>query len=188
MLALKDSSDNRLALNLMAVSVVENIEPTGKNRVRYEPIHSGERLRWVPCATLAQDADSAWEALFSGQFDPDRRVVIEGEATASISGCQGAQTKAEIEVISEHSNQINLRLRAPSQGWLVLSDVWYPGWQARVDGQVTHIWRANYLFRAVRVEAGEHDVVFTYKPLSFTLGSLASLFTAIVLWLAFRIR
>jgi hypothetical protein len=184
---LEGGVDYPLALNLMAVSAVENIEVAGKNRIAFEPIQSRERMRWVSCTQAAPDADSAWEALFSGQFDPDREVVIEGKGISPAPACQGEQIKADIQVVYEHTNQLAVRVRSPSQGWLVLADVWYPGWQARIDGRATQIWRANYLFRAVQVEAGEHDVVFSYLPLSFYLGSLTSLISAMVLWIALRI-
>ena len=186
--ALEDPADYPLALNLMAVSAVETIEAAGKHGVAFEPIQSGKHIRWVPCAQAAKDADSARETLFSGQFDPDREVVIEGEGIISTPDCHGEPSKADILVTNEHINQLAMHIRAPSQGWVVLADVWYPGWQARVDGRAAKIWRANYLFRAIQVEAGEHDVVFSYLPLSFYLGSFASLVTAILLWIALRIR
>jgi len=192
--ALEKPAEHPLALNLMAVTAVETIEAAGKNWVAFEPVQSGERMRWVPCVRSAHDADSAWETLFSGQFNPDREVIIEGEViiggerSGSAPDCQGAVAKADIQVIYEHTNQLAMHVRAPSQGWLVLADVWYPGWQAQVDGRAAQIWRANYLFRAIQVGAGEHDVVFTYLPLSFYLGSLASLIAVIILWIASRIK
>jgi uncharacterized membrane protein YfhO len=65
-------------------------------------------------------------------------------------------------------------------GWLVLADTWYPGWQAAVDGERVPLYRADYLFRAVEVPPGEHQVSFTYRPLSVRLGVLIS----ILAWLA----
>jgi hypothetical protein len=188
MQALEDPANTPLALNLMAVSAVETIEEAGKNEVAFRPIQSGERIRWVSCAQAAKDADSAWETLFSGQFNPDREVIIEGEGDGSTTACQGVESKAEIRVVYEHPNQLVMHVSAPSQGWIVLADVWYPGWQARVDGRAALIRRANYLFRAVQVEAGEHDVVFSYQPLSFYMGGFSSLIAAIVLWVALRSR
>lgn len=186
--ALGESLDYPLALNLMAVSTVENNETAGKNEVVFEPIQSGERLRWVACAQVATGADNAWGALSGGQFDPGSQVIIEVERAASIPDCRQAQVRADVQIVDEHANQLAARVQSLSPGWLVLSDVWYPGWQARVDGQSTQIWRANYLFRAVHLEAGTHEVLFSYKPWSFYLGSLATLMAAIILWLACRIK
>jgi hypothetical protein len=186
--ALGESLDYPLALNLMAVSTVENNETAGKNEVVFEPIQSGERLRWVACAQAATGADNAWGALSGGQFDPGSQVIIEEERAASIPDCRQAQARADVQIVDEHANQLAARVQSSSPGWLVLSDVWYPGWQTRVDGHGTQIWRANYLFRAVHLEAGTHEVLFSYTPWSFYLGSLATLMAAIILWLAFRIK
>jgi uncharacterized membrane protein YfhO len=64
---------------------------------------------------------------------------------------------------------------------LVLSDVWYPGWRAWLDGAPMPISRANYLYRAVFVSAGDHQVVFSYQPLSFWLGLAISLISCLLL-------
>jgi uncharacterized membrane protein YfhO len=56
----------------------------------------------------------------------------------------------------------------------VLTDSWYPGWIARVDGIETPIERADYIFRAVRLAPGEHRVEFEYRPASLQIGALIS--------------
>src|SRR4030067_2017820 len=63
---------------------------------------------------------------------------------------------------------------AAVNGYLLVADVWYPRWVAWVDVQPTRILRANYLFRAVEVPAGKHNVVFTYQPITFYLGAFVS--------------
>ncbi|RMG12259.1 MAG: hypothetical protein D6731_14195, partial [Planctomycetota bacterium] len=62
------------------------------------------------------------------------------------------------------------QVTAPAAGWLVVADVWYPGWRARVDGVPVPVLRADYLFRAVPVPAGRHQVTLTYRPWTFSLG------------------
>ena len=62
-------------------------------------------------------------------------------------------------------------------GLLVLSDVDYPGWQARVDGQPVPTYRANYLLRAVPVEGGQHRVEVYYDPPLFKLGLAITVLT-----------
>jgi uncharacterized membrane protein YfhO len=62
-----------------------------------------------------------------------------------------------------------------------LSEAYYPGWQAWVDGRETNIVEANQLFSAIEVPAGEHEVKFVYSPLSLKIGAGISLLTIFVL-------
>ena len=76
-------------------------------------------------------------------------------------------------------------------GVLVFSEVYYPGWTATVDGQEVELGRVNYALRALRVPAGQHEVVLTFRPKTLTLtngvayamiaGMLILLVAAIVL-------
>ena len=80
---------------------------------------------------------------------------------------------------------MRLRLTAGREQYLVLSDSWYPGWRAVVDGIEVPIERANLLFRAVRLDSGAHVVEFRYEPGWFRLGwvvSAISLALAALLW------
>jgi uncharacterized membrane protein YfhO len=80
-------------------------------------------------------------------------------------------------------NQVKIEVALDQDGYLVLSDTYYPGWRAYVDGEEKEILRANYAFRAVPLESGRHTVLFKYDPLSFKVGLAISLATwgAIVL-------
>ncbi|HEY4721936.1 MAG TPA: YfhO family protein, partial [Anaerolineae bacterium] len=59
---------------------------------------------------------------------------------------------------------------AAQDGYLVLTDAYYPGWTATIDGQPTNIERADVMFRAVKVPAGPHRVELRYEPQSFRIG------------------
>ncbi|HEV8458138.1 MAG TPA: YfhO family protein, partial [Methylomirabilota bacterium] len=69
---------------------------------------------------------------------------------------------------------------AAAPTWLVLADTWFPGWRAWVDGREQPVWRANYAFRAVRLEPGSHDVVFRYQPGSLLFGLSLSAVAALI--------
>jgi uncharacterized membrane protein YfhO len=79
----------------------------------------------------------------------------------------------------------------PQAGYLVLNDVYYPGWRATVDGQPAEILPANHAFRAVALAQGEHIVAFQYAPFSFRLGAsitFAALLLATALTVGWLLR
>jgi uncharacterized membrane protein YfhO len=75
------------------------------------------------------------------------------------------------------TDKIALRTQSKSPGYLVLSEVFYPGWTATVDGRRGDIQLGNYLFRVVPLEKGEHEVVLTFVSRSFWVGGAISLVT-----------
>jgi uncharacterized membrane protein YfhO len=65
-------------------------------------------------------------------------------------------------------------------GHLVLTDAWFPGWTAHVDGRETRVERADHAFRAVKLGPGRHDVEFRYAPMSIRLGLALSALAVVV--------
>jgi len=76
----------------------------------------------------------------------------------------------EVAVVEQGADRVALVVEAPASGFVVLTDSYYRGWQATVDGRGAPILPANLAFRAVAVEPGTHEVVFSYRPRSFTIG------------------
>jgi len=62
-------------------------------------------------------------------------------------------------------------VKAPENALLVLNDTYFPGWKAFVNGKKTKIYRADYAFRAIPLNAGTHQVEFIYDPMGFKLGA-----------------
>ncbi len=83
------------------------------------------------------------------------------------------------EFLSESNNRLTLRVKTGENGFLVLSDTYYPGWKVYVDREERKIYRANYTCRAVPLRAGTHLVEFVYDPLSFKLGAVITFLTFI---------
>jgi uncharacterized membrane protein YfhO len=68
-----------------------------------------------------------------------------------------------------------LRVRASAPALLLLSDTYYPGWEAEVDGAPAPLLRADHTLRAVPVPAGSHAVRFRFRPGSMMIGFLLTL-------------
>jgi hypothetical protein len=81
---------------------------------------------------------------------------------------------------------MTLRLDAPRDGWLLVTDRWAPGWKARVNGKATPVQGADFLFRALPVQTGRNRIELTYQPLGYPWSPLATwLFIAAVLVASF---
>ena len=72
------------------------------------------------------------------------------------------------------AGEYEIRTESQSDGYLVLTETWYPGWEARVDGAPVEILRANHFVQAIRLPAGRHSVRFAYHSRWLGLGLLIS--------------
>jgi hypothetical protein len=94
-------------------------------------------------------------------------------AGAAGQGSNGSVRAATIE--SYAPERVVVRATADQPGFLVLVDLFHPGWQARVDGADAELLRGNYFFRAVPLSPGTHQVEFVFDPASVRHGRLVSL-------------
>ncbi len=93
----------------------------------------------------------------------------------------GDAANATVNVTRYEPNRIELETRNPNAGFLVLSEIYYRGWEAWMDGKRIPVERANYLFRGIAVPAGEHRIEFRFRAHSFRNGVVWSLAGVILL-------
>jgi len=176
-------------LNLMNIGAVEKIDSEATTGVQFEMIdNSNNRVRWFPCAHVVGADEEAWNQLFITQIDTNREIVIESDVNGVGGGCGYPVEESVVKWVEDGPNRILVTSKTPSDGWILLSDVWYPGWQAEIDGIPTKILKANYLFRGLPVPAGQHEIVFEYNPFSYRIGLVISLFAWVVLAVAWLVR
>jgi hypothetical protein len=150
-------------------------------------IHENESV--LPRAFVAHDVEvfgseeAVMERMLRDDFDPLRTVILEEEPLhrpdQSFQPAEPDTHGTEITLYTPHEVVIEADLSA--DGFLVLSDTYYPGWEVFVDGREDRIYQADYLFRAVFLEEGKHVVEFRYNPLSFRIGLAISLVSAAIL-------
>jgi hypothetical protein len=143
---------------------------------------------WVPTVRVvgrsypAASPDAALERVLSPEHDPRAEVIIEDSSEDSASAVSRSKPSeppgsaaGSAAIVEERGSYLKIQARAERDAYLVLSDRFAPGWEARLDGKPVPIQRAEYLFRAVLLPAGDHTVEFHYRPASFRIGCLVSL-------------
>jgi hypothetical protein len=118
---------------------------------------------------VVDGADRARDAVTAAGFPARTTAVVE----RPIRGLGGSGGSARITQYGRES--VAVQTSAPKPSLLVLTDSWFPGWRATVDGKSTPVERVDYLLRGVRVPAGAHTVEFTYRPTSWRVGWIVSL-------------
>jgi hypothetical protein len=137
----------------------------------YENARAFPRAFVVPEARPLPGRDEVLEVLAAADFRAG--VFLEGwDGSARPGG--GAAAFRAAEVVECRPNRVALRVEPGPAGFLVLADVWYPGWTCMVDGRPAPLYRADYLFRAVELPEGAREVVFTFAPQSYRRGRAVS--------------
>jgi hypothetical protein len=152
----------------------------------YENLDVLPRVFFVSQATVVPDDEAALAVMRAPDFDPTAVVVLAGDTSApALKG--EPSSLAQTELLFYEPERVVATVIAPAEGWLLFSEAWYPGWEATVDGQPAPVERADILFRAVAVPAGEHRVELVYRPASLRWGAAISL-GALLLLLLGRLR
>jgi hypothetical protein len=180
------------------------------DRGRFRLAHSGdvkiyENLDVLPRAfivhrvQLADDDAAALAAMQDAAFDPSSQAVLSassgscstsdlGQLAGADLGIQMGASPSERASITQYwPERVVIEARLDEPGALLLTDAWYPGWRATVDGERASVCRADLLFRAVALEPGEHRVVLAFRPLGQWAGGAISGLGLIVLVVVSRL-
>jgi len=154
----------------------------GGDRMYYAPPLA--RARIVHRAVPARDDDEAFALTVDRRRSHPREAVLLADAPLPPLAEPPRRGGESARIAVDEPERVVVEARLSAPGLLVLADNWYPGWQARVDGEPARIWRADYTFRAVALAAGEHRVEMVYRPASARWGALGSAAgLALVAWL-----
>jgi hypothetical protein len=136
-------------------------------------------------AEYYENNDQIFARLSEPSFDPLQTVLLENKLQQNTSPKQKQKTPKSMVLVTDlSSNDISLDVSTDLPGWLVLSEIYYPGWKAYVDGYETEIQPANYILRSVKLDSGKHKVVISYDPRSVNTGILISLVGAFLIMLS----
>jgi len=144
-----------------------------------------QRAFLVGSARVAAGGRTIVEQLAMGSLDPRLTILLDGTSGEELGPGPPGEI-GTVALLQHDPERVEVRVDAERPGYLVLDDRYEQGWQVTVDGRSAPLLRADALFRAVPVEAGTHDVVFTYEPWSVRIGAIVSLATLVVVPFAAR--
>ena len=149
----------------------------------------------VPSARIVKKSQ-IMDTMSRGNFDPEKEVLLEvrdsprplpiplpdeGEADGSVSAWERGSSPdgpaGSAQILDYKATDVKIETASQHNAVLLFTDSYYPGWKAFVDGQEQKVYRADYLFRAVLLPAGKHEVRFKYDPWTVALGADISVFT-----------
>ena len=155
---------------------IQEVYPTGA--ILFRDLAAGEtgRVRMIYAGRGIEGIDST-------RLDAKAPPLLEGATLPEYD--DGPVAKAWIET-PETYGRVSVHVERSRPGVLVLSDAWYPGWRATVDGKPTAIIPVDTVFRGIEVSEGPHEIVFHYEPMSLKIGQSISVLAALSVLLGLR--
>jgi len=160
---------------------------------RYRSLHSYENRRHIvldnpaglPRAWLVNNAvvieskTDRLKVLGKGPWDPRKTVILE-EFPAGAPPVPTEKAAGTARVMSRKPGEYLLEAENDADAFLVLSEAYYPGWSAEVDGKPADVLPANHLIQAVRLPPGKHVVRFAYRSRFLGAGAAIAFLAALV--------
>jgi len=139
----------------------------------YENVSCLPRAWFVSEVRQSPDEDTL-NALRRGNLDPSRTALIPESIPAGTFAASDEGTTKLPAILEYKPQRIVLESDRSTDGFLVLSENYYAGWKAEIDGQSTKIYQTDFSLRGIVVPKGKHRIEFSYMPASFVRGALLS--------------
>ena len=130
---------------------------------------------------IVNEEDEALRGLFELPSISGEQIILERDSFAQLpveydSLLHREDPDETVEIVKYSANRIVLRAKLASDAWIMLTDTFYPGWKATIDGQAeASIIPANYVFRAIHVPQGLHEIILQFKPTYFFVSIMIAL-------------
>lgn len=150
-----------------------------------------ERAFWVDNVQIEPDLEKQLSILKSGQINLSKTALVKKQPRSVSSLRNPPAEKEYLKFINYKNEMIEIESNSYQDRYLILSELFYPGWKATIDNHEVEIVQANYLLRSVAIPRGVHNIKFTYIPNSFYYGLLISILSLLIstvsfLWLSVK--
>ena len=104
-----------------------------------------------------------------GKLDLRHQAVADAKFKEQLGEAAVQDTASVVTITSYEPNRLTYDVNSGKGGVLVFSEIYYPGWEAKVDGQPVELGRVDYILRALNVQPGKHQVELSFFPKSVNL-------------------
>jgi hypothetical protein len=123
------------------------------------------------------------EISFMKSFNPSKEAIISNTFKNQVTKTSfPVQENEKIELTSYQPNELHYKYSAREEKLAVFSEIYYPaGWKSYIDGKESQYFRTDWVLRGMIVPAGDHEIKFIFKPVSYYTGNKISLASSILL-------
>ena len=168
------ANNNIEVLNMLNTKYI--LYPSEDNRESVQLNEDANGNAWfVDTVIWVETADEEIRGLDS--LNTKSAIIVNREFQELLNGFESKKdSNASIDLIEYKANEMVYRSKTGSEQLAVFSEIYYKdGWKVYVDGQEAEHFRANYVLRAMRVPAGDHEIVFKFEPNVIAVGNKITL-------------
>ncbi len=149
-----------------------------ENSTAYPRVWSVHQATSLPSSKLVR------ASMADASFDPLRTVLLAGEAAPELGACRPHDE--DVQMPLHRPNYVRITANLECRGMVILTDTFFPGWGATVDGKSARIYQVYGGVRGVVADAGQHVIEMRYRPWSVILGALMTALAAVITILVSR--
>lgn len=170
----KSSNNN---VDKMAKQPIYNYITSTQKYDIYENTNYLPRFFSVEKLESTKDINEITKKFLLLEFNPNDSALLSNEDISKIGQTSFKKGKIEIEQIKD--DKITLKTNFEDKGFIVLTDQYFPGWIAQIDGINTSIYKTNGASRGVVIPKGTHTLVFKYSPVKIYITFIISIISII---------
>ncbi len=164
---------NPSVLNMLNTKYIIQEDQTGKKTIAYPNMQALGNCWFVKGVKFVNGAAEEMKAL--DNFDSKDTAVIDNSFKTAVNGFVPADSSATIRQTAFDNMDIKYESNSSAANLAVFSEIYYPDWNAYVDGKQTPVAKANYVLRALLVPAGKHSIEFKFEPKVYNISNTISL-------------
>ena len=145
-----------LSIDSINIPSFKLVYSEGQTKV-YQNMNVFERAFFIYRTIYADNDQTAMNLMYSKNYPLKYRAVVEDSNNKNFSRTWSVGTS---QIVNYQANEITIKTQNHGDGFLILTDTFYPAWHVTIDGKESRIYRADYNFRGIIVPKGSHILNF----------------------------